>query len=157
MKYGGNKTSKPWSINDIWLLRSNWKILSNTQIGDKLDRSSKAVSLKGTALDLGKKKCGAIHKEFSNKAIATADYHRYLEMCNLNARMKEFRSNFDLTGIHKFIVNDFDLRGNRVKDERKINGKVVSTTQNIVTLQLEHYKESFAVNSFFTGEISIRS
>ena len=48
------------------------------------------------------------------------------------------------------------MKGRNAKDTRKISGKVISKSENIVTLQLEHYKESFTVSSFFTGEISVK-
>lgn len=153
MKSGG---SRHWSVNEIWYLKKNWHKISNIKIGEKLNRSARAVSFEGVKFNLNNDNRGT-EEDVSYRNFAYEDYHRYTEMCELDARMKEFRSSFNISGIHKFIVNGFDLKGNRVKDERKINGKVVSTTENIVTLQLAHYKESFTVNSFFTGEISIRS
>ena len=146
-----------WSESDIQFLRDSWKALSNIAIGKKLNRTANAVDIKGIKLNLN-------HKEnydtedglYYEKSVAGEDYHMYIKMCSVAAKMKEFRDNFDLTGIHKFIIKELWVKGRNAKDARKISGKVISKSENIVTLQLEHYKESFTMSSFFTGEISVK-
>jgi len=140
-----------WTKADTNFLISNWREMSNVEIGKNLNKSSKAISIKGTSLKLGCKN-GGEYKE----GIAGEDYRMYIKMCSVAAKLKEFRNNFNLEGIHKFIINDLNEKGKNTKKVRSINGKVISTSENIVTLQLENYKESFTMASFFTGEISVK-
>jgi len=149
-------TVNKWSDSDIQFLRDNWKTLCNIAIGKKLNRTANAVGIKGTKLNLNHKKDYTEDNLYYEKSIAGEDYHMYIKMCSVAAKMKEFKDNFDLTGIHKFIIKELWVKGRNAKDTRKISGKVISKSENIVTLQLEHYKESFTVSSFFTGEISVK-
>lgn len=161
MKSSTNKIiriNKAWTTSDVKFLKDNWMEMSNVRIGELLGRSSGAISNKAKILKLSDKHLARrIGENMKRKyaSTATADYITYKNMVASANRMKKFRSNFNLNGIHKFIVTNADTRIKENQQSRHINANVISTTPNIVTLQLEHYKESFTMSSFFTGEICI--
>lgn len=144
------KIVRPWTIQDTNFLINNWKILTNVEIGRRLNRTDKACSMKGLGLQLGCKK-GSEYK----RNLAGEDYHMYLKMIEVANKLKEFKKNFNLKGNHKFIINNNDIGTGKKCKQRLIRGNVISSNKNIVTLQLENYRESFTMASFFTGEIVI--
>ena len=150
MKYPKTRNCKPWSYEDTNFLIKNWKILTNIQIGEKINRTDKACSMKGLVLKLGTKN-GSGYK----RSAAIEDYNMYIKMVEVANKLKVFKENFSLKGNHNFIINNGIGSGNKCK-QRLIQGNVISSNKNIVTLQLENYRESFTMSDFFTGEIFIR-
>ena len=150
-----DRAIKVWTNNDINYLRNNWHIKSNIVIGKELDRTSKAISMKGKSLNLGKK--GEIYKTGVNykSNAACEDYHMYLKMVAVANKLKEFKKNFSLKGNNKLIINNNELGIGKNCKQRLIRGNVIGNNGRIITLQLENYRESFTLSDFFTGEIVI--
>jgi len=136
-----------WLKSEEKFLRDNWTHMSNDVIGDYLHKSNETVSAKGIRLGMPRKKRGTT--KYSLLGDSAKQHHEYIQALNNIRSLKRFKQTFNLTGWQKLVIPATEV----CKKERLVNGNVISQTDNIITLQLKNYRESFRIIAFFTGEI----
>ena len=134
-----------WTSADLAFLRANYRNMTYAEIGEKLGKTRKAVTIKANILGLTKKV-----RSTSSKKIVFYEEGKETQL-ELEGRFK--MKNYDLDvkvgDKVKVVASDYDSK--KLGAKKLIKGEVIYKNDSFITIQGENYKESFLIADFYTG------
>lgn len=133
-----------WTSADLAFLRANYRNMTYAEIGEKLGKTRKAVTIKANILGLTKKV-----RTTSPKIVFYEDGKETQLELEGRFKMKNYDLDVKVGDKVKVVASDYDSK--KLGAKKLIKGEVIYKNDSFITIQGENYKESFLIADFYTG------
>lgn len=133
-----------WTSADLAFLRANYRNMTYAEIGKKLGKTRKAVTIKANILGLTKKV-----RTTSPKIVFYEDGKETQLELEGRFKMKNYDLDVKVGDKVKVVASDYDSK--KLGAKKLIKGEVIYKNDSFITIQGENYKESFLIADFYTG------
>ena len=133
-----------WTSADLAFLRANYRNMTYAEIGEKLGKTRKAVTLKANILGLTKKV-----RSTSPKIVFYEEGKETQLELEGRFKMKNYDLDVKVGDKVKVVASDYDSK--KLGAKKLIKGEVIYKNDSFITIQGENYKESFLIADFYTG------
>lgn len=133
-----------WTSADLAFLRANYRNMTYAEIGEKLGKTRKAVTIKANILGLTKKV-----RTTSPKIVFYEDGKETQLELEGRFKMKNYDLDVKVGDKVKVVASDYDSK--KLGAKKLIKGEVIYKNDSFITIQGENYKESFLIADFYAG------
>lgn len=133
-----------WTSADLAFLRANYRNMTYGEIGKKLGKTRKAVTLKANILGLTKKV-----RTTSDKTVFYEEGKDTKLELEGRFKMRNYDLDVKVGDKVKVVASDYDSK--KLSTKKLIKGEVIYKNDSFITIQGENYKESFLIADFYTG------